>query len=381
MLQPGRTAAAMACWVLLQVAAEAALLRGRAPPTGARRAGHARALASPLEQAQAQELELEWLERERGHSIEHYLRPDLDLDDARRRLRAGEVVVLRDAFRSAFAEATHKALCAPDFPWRLSEAFFDDGYAFHHSNVHDRGQWPARLNSTYQVFADEGTRRWVGELAGRDCGGECPLGSPSRYDAGDYSLPHSDWVGQRAVAYVWHLSKEWRPEWGGGLYWAGRPQSQALYPPTFNTLVLFGVTPTSAHFVTPVSSRARGLRLSFNGWWLSRWRPSRLDFELERALAAAVAAARGADGGQACAPHGGHVPMLTHAQVEAVGDLLEEEGRRHDGGHAEAGSAAAAEAERRRRLHARVSALHGELMDELVRSCGTSVLLRQRVLP
>ena len=40
-------------------------------------------------------------------------------------------------------------------------------------------------------------------------------GAPSWYDTGHHSLPHTDWVGQRTVAYVWHLSKNWKPEWGG----------------------------------------------------------------------------------------------------------------------------------------------------------------------
>ena len=45
------------------------------------------------------------------------------------------------------------------------------------------------------------------------------------------------------------------------------------YPASFNTLVLFSVTTTSAHFVTTVSPHHKGKRLTFNGWWQSSWLP------------------------------------------------------------------------------------------------------------
>ena len=51
-----------------------------------------------------------------------------------------------------------------------------------------------------------------------------------RYQSGDHSLPHTDWVGQRTVSYVWHLSKGWRPEWGGALYWAHNDHAVATFP-------------------------------------------------------------------------------------------------------------------------------------------------------
>jgi Rps23 Pro-64 3,4-dihydroxylase Tpa1-like proline 4-hydroxylase len=63
---------------------------------------------------------------------------------------------------------------------------------------------------------------------------------------------------------VWHLAKDWRPEWGGALFWC--PKGCYL-PPVFNTLWLFNVGPESIHFVTHVSPYARGKRLAINGWW------------------------------------------------------------------------------------------------------------------
>ncbi len=68
----------------------------------------------------------------------------------------------------------------------------------------------------------------------------------------------------RQLAFVWHLAKDWRSEWGGAFYWV--PKASYL-PPAFNTLYLFNVGPDSTHFVTHVSPYAQGKRLVINGWW------------------------------------------------------------------------------------------------------------------
>ena len=98
-----------------------------------------------------------------------------------------------------------------------------------HRNVYDRGSWSARLNSTLEMFASEASKAFMERLTGRSCSGET-VGAPSWYQEGDHSLPHTDWVGQRTVAYVWHLSKNWKPEWGGALYWAQNDHAVATFP-------------------------------------------------------------------------------------------------------------------------------------------------------
>ena len=105
-------------------------------------------------------------------------------------------------------------------------------------------------------------------LSGRSCVGPVQF-SASWYLPGDYSLPHNDIAesgkdSNRQLAYVWHLAKDWRSEWGGALYWCAR----AFYlPPVFNTLLIFNVGTESNHFVTQVSPYALGKRLAINGWW------------------------------------------------------------------------------------------------------------------
>ena len=210
-------------------------------------------------------------------SIVSYLNPQLLADPsllkkAAEQIRAGNVVVLKDALDPVFAEATHRELRAASAPWEHNEPYFDDGYHFKHSNIFKRELWSTRLNQTMEIFESEATKEWMTQLTGRDCGG-VTTGAPSYYRAGDHSLPHTDWAGQRTVAYVWHLSKDWLPAWGGGLYWCNLPHAKATIHASFNSLVLFSVTPKSSHFVTTVSPHATSKRLTFNGWYQSNWLP------------------------------------------------------------------------------------------------------------
>ena len=80
-------------------------------------------------------------------------------------------------------------------------------------------------------------------------------------------MPHSDDSAGRTVAFVWHLSRNWDPEWGGSLFWQAEPSGRAYIPASYNTLHLFSVTRQSDHFVTPVSAYAEEERLAFNGWF------------------------------------------------------------------------------------------------------------------
>src|SRR5262249_33374978 len=90
---------------------------------------------------------------------------------------------------------------------------------------------------------------------------------------GEYALPHDDSTGtaSRAVAYIWYLTKEWRQEWGGALFWC--PTGQYICP-RFNMLVMFIVTPSNMHLICPVAPAATGKRLTINGFWCRSERPS-----------------------------------------------------------------------------------------------------------
>lgn len=321
----------LTCWLLGLVHLQARH-GGRAKGFGSPRHVRTRAWANkPFPEA-----DLRALEELGTPSIPNYLDPRHDessLADAGRRLQAGEVVILRDAFRREFAEATYLELQGNAVPWTLNQAADSTGYAYQHHNVYDRslcawrhagrslpgallslkfhpipacarGTGSARLNATFDVFDAADSRSWIEALTKRNCAGPV-VGSPSYYAPGDHSLPHTDWSDQRTVAYVWHLSKAWQPEFGGALYWAQSPHATAFHHASFNTLVLFLVTTESAHFVTTVGAQAKGKRLAFNGWWQSAWLPSGVD-DVEALL--------GDDERRR---------TVTHAQLQAVSDVLQ----------------------------------------------------------
>lgn len=203
-------------------------------------------------------------------SLETYLDPALARDaDALERigrwLRQGRLVVVRDAFQASFAERMHRCLDQAD-GWQPYEKF-EERFQYRHHNLYDPGSFPADLTWCRALFDGAAAKALAGDLSGRDCTGPLVF-SASRYLPGDYSLPHTDAVGHdgavRQVAFIWHLARGWRPEWGGALYWCPRDLYLA---PAFNTLVLFAVGPESYHFVTPVSPYATGKRLAINGWW------------------------------------------------------------------------------------------------------------------
>ena len=206
-----------------------------------------------------------------GLSIEAYLRPSLRgsgsaLAAAIPRMAAGKLIVIRDAFEPDFAERMYRSLdtCTA---WRVFEGYEED-FHYHHHNLYHPEEYPADLAWCSKVFTSASTKDWVSRLSGRSCPGPTQF-SASWYLPGDHSLPHndiaeSDGSSHRQVAYVWHLAKDWRSEWGGALYWCAR----ACYlAPAFNTLLLFNVGPESNHFVTHVSPYAQRKRLAINGWW------------------------------------------------------------------------------------------------------------------
>ena len=90
---------------------------------------------------------------------------------------------------------------------------------------------------------------------------------PSQYKKGDHSNPHTDRRESRSITFLWQLTKDWKPEWGGAFFWNNAYYENGYQHPTFNTLLLFSVTTKSVHMVTPVTKKAKGKRLTFGGWY------------------------------------------------------------------------------------------------------------------
>jgi thioredoxin 1 len=204
-------------------------------------------------------------------SIDNFLRaslrgPGSALMDAGPRLAGGGLVAVRDAFEPDFAERMYRSLDSVA-TWRVHENFAKK-FCYNHHNLYHADQFPADVAWCSKVFDSSSSKAWAARLSGRSCPGPTEI-SASCYLPGDHSLPHNDNVttGQhyiRQLAFVWHLAKDWRSEWGGAFYWV--PKASYL-PPAFNTLYLFNVGPDSTHFVTQVSPYAQSKRLVINGWW------------------------------------------------------------------------------------------------------------------
>jgi Rps23 Pro-64 3,4-dihydroxylase Tpa1-like proline 4-hydroxylase len=203
-----------------------------------------------------------------GPSLRDLLAPSLFSDPATvvkvsGWLREGRAVVIPDALPLDFAERVHRALDeSTDFkPIESGHDFFH----YKNSSIEELAGRSAVLDEAIALFGAEASRDFMSRLSGRSCTGPTATRA-SWYRPGEYALPHDDYArgSTRAVAYVWYLAKEWRQEWGGGLFWG--PTGQYIKP-AFNALVLFNVTSAAVHAVCPVSADATGKRLSINGFF------------------------------------------------------------------------------------------------------------------
>jgi len=142
------------------------------------------------------------------------------LEEIGLKLKAGTLVVIRNAFPLDLAETVHHDLDEVQ-DWDMHEACAPSGFCYRHHNFYDWSRFTSVMNATLNMFDGEESRDFMSGLSGRNCRGDKgtdgPPGSASRYFPLDFSMPHSDHVLYRSVAYVWHLSKDWRPEWGGAL--------------------------------------------------------------------------------------------------------------------------------------------------------------------
>jgi SM-20-related protein len=92
-------------------------------------------------------------------------------------------------------------------------------------------------------------------------------GHATAYGPGDFLTCHDDDVegAQRRAAYVFGLTRNWRPEWGGLLlFHDDEDRTVAGHVPRFNTLDLFSVP--RRHSVSLVTPAAPVRRYAVTGW-------------------------------------------------------------------------------------------------------------------
>jgi len=90
----------------------------------------------------------------------------------------------------------------------------------------------------------------------------------SCYEEGHYNGPHTDGDNGR-VAMVYHLSKDWKPYYGGvfmRMDWGNEVVNKAVNPP-FNTLTMFNVVGGAPHFVSEVVKGVKNKRIAFTAWY------------------------------------------------------------------------------------------------------------------
>ena len=214
-------------------------------------------------------------------SLRHLLNPKVFSDPVAiekigRWMRLGHAVIVPDALPIEFATEVYQDLNQSTH-WLVSEGGHD---FFHYRNcaiTQLDGLTPA-LSKCARLFGNITTRRFICELSERDCTGEAGVAA-AWYRPNEYALPHDDSSlnDPRSVAYIWYLTKEWRPEWGGALFWC--PTGQYILP-LFNMLIMFKVTPSNIHWVCPVSPSATTKRLTINGFWNRTSRDSVSDLRL-----------------------------------------------------------------------------------------------------
>jgi SM-20-related protein len=93
----------------------------------------------------------------------------------------------------------------------------------------------------------------------------------TRYRPGHYLLPHDDQdVDEgRRYAFVFNLSHDWRPDWGGQLQFIDEEDRIVeTFLPRWNSLSLFRVP--QRHQVTLVAPWATRPRYAITGWWLAK---------------------------------------------------------------------------------------------------------------
>jgi Rps23 Pro-64 3,4-dihydroxylase Tpa1-like proline 4-hydroxylase len=92
----------------------------------------------------------------------------------------------------------------------------------------------------------------------------------SKYVSNSFLSTHSD-AGNGKLAFVLHLTKEWKPQYGGHLHFLNQDRTKIVetYTPQFNHLMIFEVPEGEGipHFVGHVAPNVSVPRISITGWF------------------------------------------------------------------------------------------------------------------
>jgi Rps23 Pro-64 3,4-dihydroxylase Tpa1-like proline 4-hydroxylase len=98
----------------------------------------------------------------------------------------------------------------------------------------------------------------------------------TRYRRGHFLTAHDDGVEgkSRVAAFVFNLTRDWRPDWGGILNFTGADgHIDGGFTPSFNALNIFAVP--QPHHVSVIAPYAGASRISVTGWFRAGPDPKR----------------------------------------------------------------------------------------------------------
>ncbi|XP_072236590.1 prolyl 3-hydroxylase OGFOD1 [Leuresthes tenuis] len=190
----------------------------------------------------------------------HYSEGDLELD-----CHPFPHCIIRNFLSSAtFTENLQRELLELNFHEKSN-----DLYKFKQSDDLKKRKEPHIVGLRTALFGR--FRSWLGEVLGVELEPTVDI-SCAKYEHTDVLLCHDDELEGRRVAFILYLVPPWQSSDGGtlDLYTTDsnfQPQSIAKsLVPSWNTLILFEVSPVSFHQVSEVLSQDK-CRLSLSGWF------------------------------------------------------------------------------------------------------------------
>jgi hypothetical protein len=175
----------------------------------------------------------------------------------------------------------YSALCKPHPAPSLSFLFQHYEWTFHNSQLTDQTA-AVRIDPSTPVHAAEFNhhpvyaelfavldsllvKEWVEQVGGCSVTGDT-VGSMTRYEAGDYTMAHTDTgtdPARRRVAYVLHMAKDWQAKDGGDLVFMNPPTFIAA---SYNAMTVFPVCEyTVAIILGPCNQALECLRYLLTG--------------------------------------------------------------------------------------------------------------------
>lgn len=213
--------------------------------------------------------------RERRVQVRDFLAEGAEALHAELRGRGDWTQVVNSGDRNFDLDRPARARMTPDQLRALDEAVYAGArhgfqYRYESVRVPDAAAERAErsdLLSRFAAFLSEGEALdFLRAVTGRTDGGFVDA-QATAYSPGDFLTAHHDEVKgkNRIAAYVFGLTPQWRPEWGGLLLFHGPDWDvETGLVPRFNCLNLFAVP--QAHSVSEVTRSAANRRYSVTGW-------------------------------------------------------------------------------------------------------------------